>query len=145
MKKSSGIKYEQIVTSKAKTGDEVMVGKTIATITGCSYDALHILDKLVDSCNTKGMMTKTLAPEFTAKSKLNVAEGDTYDENVGKKLAQERVLNKYHKSLNRALCCALAEYRELVARLEHYMDKQGIERGHVMTIAEIKRTKLNEK
>lgn len=144
MKKSSGIKYEQIVTSKTKIGDEVMVGKTIATITDCSYDALHILEKLVDSCNVKGM-TKRLAPEFTAKSKLNVAEGDIYDENVGKVLAQERVLSKYHKSLNRALCCALAEYRELVARLEHYMDKQGIERGHVMTIAEIKRTKLNEK
>lgn len=143
MKKSSGIKYEQIVTSKTKTGDEVMVGKTIATITGCSYDALHILEKLVNSCNIK-RMTK-LAPEFTAKSKLNVAEGDIYNENVGKKLAQERVLSKYHKSLNKALCCALAEYRELVARLEHYMDKQGIERGHVMTIAEIKRTKLNEK
>lgn len=142
MKKSSGIKYEQIVTSKAKTGDEVMVGKTIATITGCSYDAVHILEKLANSCTKR---TVGLAPEFTAKSKLNVTEGDIYDENVGKKLAQERVLSKYHKSLNRALCCALAEYRELVARLEHYMDKQGIERGHVMTIAEIKRTKLNEK
>lgn len=142
MKKSSGIKYEQIVTSKAKTGDEVMVGKTIATITGCSYDAVHILEKLANSCNGKSCR---MDYEFTAKSKLNVAEGDTYDENVGKKLAQERVLSKYHKSLNRALCCALAEYRELVARLEHYMDKQGIERGHVMTIAEIKRTKLNEK
>lgn len=142
MKKSSGIKYEQIVTSKTKTGDEVMVGKTIATITGCSYDAVHILEKLANSCNGKSY---GMAYEFTAKSKLNVAEGDIYDENVGKKLAQERVLNKYHKSLNRALCCALAEYRELVARLEHYMDKQGIERGHVMTIAEIKRTKLNEK
>ena len=142
MKKSSGIKYEQIVTSKTKTGDEVMVGKTTATITDCSYDALHILEKLVNSWTKR---TVGLAPEFTAKSKLNVAEGDIYDENVGKKLAQERVLSKYHKSLNRALCCALAEYRELVARLEHYMDKQGIERGHVMTIAEIKRTKLNEK
>lgn len=142
MKKSSGIKYEQIVTSKTKTGDEVMVGKTIATITGCSYDAVHILEKLANSCNGKSY---GMAYEFTAKSKLNVAEGDTYDENVGKKLAQERVLSKYHKGLNRALCRALAEYRELVARLEHYMDKQGIERGHVMTIAEIKRTKLNEK
>ena len=142
MKKSSGIKYEQIVTSKTKTGDEVMVGKTIATITGCSYDAVHILEKLAHSCNGKSY---GMAYEFTAKSKLNVAEGDTYDENVGKKLAQERVLNKYHRDLNKALCRALAEYRELVARLEHYMDKQGIERGHVMTITEIKRTKLNEK
>lgn len=142
MKKSSGIKYEQIVTSKTKTGDEVMVGKTIATITGCSRDALHILEKLVNSCNGKSYR---MAYEFTAKSKLNVAEGDVYDEDVGKKLAQERVLNKYHKALNRALCQALSEYRELVARLEHYMDKQGIEHGHIMTIAEIKRTKLNEK
>lgn len=142
MKKSSGIKYEQIVTSKTKTGGEVMVGKTVATITGCSYDALHILKKLINSCNTKSYR---MASTFTAKSKLNVAEGDIYDENVGKKLAQERVLYKYHKSLNKALCCALAEYRELVARLEHYMDKQGIERGHVETIAEIKHTKLNEK
>ena len=142
MKKSSGIKYEQIVTSKTKTGDEVMVGKTVATITDCSYDALYILKKLINSCNIKSYR---MASEFTAKSKLNVAEGDIYDENVGKKLAQERVLYKYHKSLNKALCCALAEYRELVARLEHYMDKQGIERGHVETIAEIKRTKLNEK
>lgn len=150
----SNLTYSVIKEVNTKKGPH-LVGKTTAMLDGCRMDAFDIVDKIADNCTRRAFMAAYsfeagfdahfLNPTYKAKSKLNVAAGDTFDEEEGKRIARERVLDKYHEDLNSALCAYLQDARELVARLENYMLKHDIDYSSAMTEAEIKRTKLSGK
>lgn len=144
----SNLTYSVIKEVNGKKGPH-MVGRTTAMLDDCCLDAYNIVDKIADNCTRRsfisGFNAHLLNPTYKAKSKLNVAAGDTFDEEEGKRIARERVLDKYHEDLNSALCAYLQDARELVARLENYMLKHNIDYSSAMTEAEIKRTKLSGK
>lgn len=144
----SNLTYSVIKEVNTKKGPH-MVGRTTAMLDDCSQDAYTIVDKIADNCTRRSFMTGfnsyLLNDTYKAKSKLNVAAGDTFDEQEGKRIARERVLDKYHKDLNEALCDYLQDARELVARLENYMLKHNIDYSSALTEEEIKWSKLSGK
>ena len=144
----SNLTYSVIKEVNGKKGPH-MVGRTTAMLHDCSQDAYNIVDKIVYNCTRRSFMGGfnyyLLNETYKAKSKLNVAAGDTFDEEEGKRIARERVLDKYHDDLNAALCAYLQDAREIVARLENYMLKHNIDYSSAMTEAEIKLTKLSGK
>ena len=143
----SNLTYSVVKEVNTKKGPH-MVGKTIATLEDCSLDAYHIVAKITSNCTDPVFSidgVRLLNEDYMAKSKLNVAAGDTFDEEEGKRIARERVLDKYHDDLNEALCAYLQDAREIVARLENYMLKHDIDYSPALTESEIKRTKLSGK
>lgn len=146
----SNLTYSVIKEVNGKKGPH-MVGRTTAMLEDCGFDACSIMNKITRNCTNPvfGIVgvdgIYLLNPTYKAKSKLNVAAGDTFDEEEGKRIARERVLDKYHEDLNSALCAYLQDARELVARLENYMLKHDIDYSSAMTETEIKRTKLSGK
>lgn len=146
----SNLTYNIIKEVNTKKGPH-MVGKTTAMLEDCGLDAFRIVDKITCNCTNPvfgivGMdRIRMLDEYYTAKSKLNVAAGDTFDEEEGKRIARERVLDKYHGDLNAALCAYLQDAREIVARLENYMLKHNIDYSSALTEDEIKWSKLSGK
>lgn len=146
----TNLQYSIIKDVTSKNGNH-MVGKTIARLDNCGCDAMNIVAKQLANCTHNTYRINHfgdvvyLADTYTAKSKLNVPSGDVYVEEEGKRIARERVLDKYHNDLNSALCDYLQDAREVVARLEHYMQKHNIDYTGVLTEAEIKSTKLSGK
>lgn len=65
--------------------------------------------------------------EYTAKATVNVADGDSFDIEIGKNLAKRRLLDKYHKDFDRSMKKALLKARTFVAALEHYCEKHNID------------------
>lgn len=141
----SNLTYNVIKEVNTKKGLR-MVGKTTATLEDCGLDAYHIVAKITRNCTDPVFSiigVRMLNEDYMAKSKLNVAAGDTFDEEEGKRIARERVLSKYHGDLNMALCEYLQDAREVVARLENYMLKHDIDYSSALTEYDIKRTKLS--
>lgn len=141
----SNLTYSVIKEVNTKKGPH-MVGKTTAILEDCELDAYHIVAKITSNCTDPvfGINgVRMLNADYMAKSKLNVAAGDTFDEEEGKRIARERVLNKYHGDLNKTLCAYLQDAREIVARLENYMLKHDIDYSSALTEYDIKRTKLS--
>lgn len=146
----SNLTYNIIKEVNTKNGPH-MVGKTTAMLEDCKFDACRIMDKITRNCTNPvfGIFgvdgVHMLDEYYVAKSKLNVAAGDTFNEEEGKRIARERVLDKYHGDLNAALCAYLQDAREIVARLENYMLKHNIDYSSALTEEEIKWSKLSGK
>lgn len=143
----SNLTYSVIKEVNTKNGPH-MVGKTTAMLEDCGFDACHIVDKITRNCTNPVFSidgVRMLDDYYVAKSKLNVAAGDTFNEEEGKRIARERVLDKYHGDLNAALCAYLQDAREIVARLENYMLKHNIDYSPALTEDEIKWSKLSGK
>ena len=143
----SNLTYSVIKEVNTKNGPH-MVGKTIATLEDCGLDAYHIVAKITSNCTDPVFSidgVRRLDEYYVAKSKLNVAASDTFNEEEGKRIARERVLDKYHADLNEALCAYLQDAREIVARLENYMLKHNIDYSSALTEDEIKWSKLSGK
>ena len=146
----SNLTYSVIKEVNTKNGP-YMVGETTAMLKDCGFDACHIVDKITRNCTNPvfGIVgvdgIHVLNEYYVAKSKLNVAAGDTFNEEEGKRIARERVLDKYHGDLNAALCAYLQDAREIVARLENYMLKHNIDYSSALTEDEIKWSKLSGK
>ena len=126
-----------------------VVGKTIATLSGCSEDAMQIIDKVVRNnsnqfcyCPREITDLPLMDSSYRGIVVCNTVEGDVYDEKVGRKEAYKKVMNKYHKDLDRNLRKALKDARELCAGLEHYMDKKGIEYDTVENVEQLKTKKF---
>jgi hypothetical protein len=83
----------------------------VAILNNCSRDAIHAANAWTGSntwdCHNRIDVcvhydNKYLIPDkFTGIAKCSTE--DAWDENVGKQIARDRVLNKYHKSLNKAV------------------------------------------
>lgn len=125
------------------------IGKTIATMEGCEYDAIRILAKLAIN-NSRYFSTAPFYEDddtgmnssYRGTVVCNTAEGDVYDEHEGRKEAYKKVMKKYHKDLDRKLRDALKDARELAAGIEHYMDKKSIDYSGVATTKELKAKKF---
>ena len=83
----------------------------VAILSNCRYDAVHAANVWTgyhtwDNRNRIDVGVsrdnKYLIPDkFTGIAKCS--NEDIWDEETGKKIARDRVLNKYHKSLNKAI------------------------------------------
>lgn len=136
MRPGSGIQYE------------IFNGKVVrATLENTDYDAERSIRKILYSVPTsvidfqvKGPFDgcTTMASSYVGKAKVNTDEGDTFDYEVGSKLARERCLDKYHKAFDSRITWALEDARSLVAWIEHYAEKKNIDTSGVASIDELK-------
>lgn len=78
-----------------------------------------------------------IKPSYMGKATLNIADGDTFDEEEGKRLAKERVLEKYHKDFDGKMIYALNMLRTFCAGVEHYCRKHNIDIDYVPTVSDI--------
>lgn len=137
MRPGSGIQYD------------VFNNKVIrATLNGTDYDAVRSINKILNSVPTSviDFYVKSslddgcceMANSYVGKAKVNTDEGDTFDYEVGSKLARERCLDKYHKAFDSRITWALKDARSLVAWIEHYAEKKNIDTSGVASIEELK-------
>lgn len=73
-----------------------------ATISGCKDDVLNRVGRVNAAVKSdKGVIkAASIQDSFSAVAKCHPS--DTFDENVGKQLAKQRLLNKYHEACARA-------------------------------------------
>ena len=136
MRPGSGIQYE------------IFNNKVIrATLNDTDYDAERSLRKIMYSVPTSVIDFQVKSPfdgccemanSYVGKAKVNTEEGDTFDYEVGSKLARERCLDKYHKAFDSRIAWALEDARSLVAWIEHYAEKKNIDTSGVSSIEELK-------
>ena len=74
---------------------------------------------------------------YECKDKWNTEDGDTLDLETGKKIDRERVLERYHRDLDKSMQEFLKQIRVLEAHTLKYMDKHNIEVVGVPTTEEI--------
>ena len=128
------------------------VGKTIATLEGCGDNLENIIWKLVVNnsrflgfigCNAaESKKSLVMKDRYRGVAKVNTTDGDVYDEAEGKLVAYKKVMNKYHKNLDTNLRTFLADVRGLVAGIEHYLDKKGVDYSKVPSVEEIKQNRF---
>ena len=136
MRPGSGIQYEIF-------NDKVVR----ATLENTDYDAERSICKILCNVPTSviNFMVKPrfsgcceMANSYVGKAKVNTDEGDTFDYEVGSKLARERCLDKYHKAFDSRVVWALEDARSLVAWIEHYAEKKNIDTSGVVSVDELK-------
>lgn len=128
------------------------VGKTIATLEGCGDNLENIIWKLVVNnsrylgfigCNAEeSKKSLTMKDRYRSVAKCNTADGDIYDEAEGKLVAYKKVMNKYHKNLDNNLRIFLTDVRSLVAGIEHYLDKKGVDYSKIPSVEDIKKNRF---
>ena len=113
-------------------------------------DAIRAINSICYKANLKVIDTGvffffflSIPDTFIGKAKLNVAQGDTWNEETGSQLARERCLSKYHKAFDSRIAIALEDARTLVACFEHYCNKHSIDTSKVMSIEDIKDRKFS--
>ena len=128
------------------------VGKTIATLEGCGDNLENIIWKLVVNnsrflgfvgCNAEeSKKSLVMKDRYRGVAKVNTSDGDIYDEAEGKLVAYKKVMNKYHKNLDANLRTFLADVRGLVAGIEHYLEKKGVDYSKVPSVEDIKKNRF---
>jgi hypothetical protein len=126
-------------------------GKTIATLEGCGNNLENIIWKLVlnnsrylgfigiNSYDSKELM---MSDRYRGIAKVNTEEGDVYDEAEGNTVAYKKVMHKYHKNLDSRLRMFLTDVRGLLAGIEHYLDKKGVDYSKVPSVDELKKSRF---
>lgn len=127
-------------------------GKTIATLEGCGNNLENIIWKLVvNNSRYLGFIgvnsTKELimSDRYRGIAKVNTADGDVYEEAEGKTVAYKKVMHKYHKNLDSRLRIFLTDVRGLLAGIEHYLDKKGVDYSKVPSVEELKKNRFFSK
>lgn len=128
-------------------------GVTRAELSDTELDAFKVLIKLFSTLSTKYVgfeETKfyvenaLMKPNYRGTSRPLFSEGETYDEDVGIKVAREKALFKYHRDFDRIISGALSDARILCANLERYCDKNGIDTSSVPSVQEIRDTRYKK-
>ena len=126
---------------------EVFNDKVIrASLNGTAIDAIQAVSRICNKIPTSILEFNVrtyggiafIKDSYSGKAKVNTTEGDTFDAEVGSKLARSRCLEKYHKAFDSRICMALEDARSMVAWLEHYCDKKQIDTSAIPTVDKIK-------
>lgn len=126
-------------------------GKTIATLEGCGNNLENIIWKLVVNnskylgfvgTNYRESSELEMSDRYRGIAKVNTAEGDVYDEAEGNTVAYKKVMRKYHKNLDSRLRLFLTDVRGLLAGIEYYLDKKGVDYSKVPSVEELKKNRF---
>lgn len=107
-------------------------GVVVATINNCSYDAVDFINtKFIDGvrqCLWFGSGYKNgeryyMQDTYKAIAKCNKDE-DTFDAEVGKRIALGRLTDKYHNSLNKRIHNFIEDLDKVLDDAEDYLNKR---------------------
>lgn len=127
------------------------IGKTICTLKGDEFAFINLVTRLIEENSEhlefclpypiKGGVTEIMHENYTATAKVNFNDGDTYNESVGKSIAKEKAVSKFHRELNQKLVGFYTELVHVMASVEHYMDKHKVDYSNAPTVSDVKCTK----
>lgn len=101
--------------------------QVIAVMPNTQYDAYNKIDKIMRETNFSFMpcgtneYNKYLMPD-NFKVVLTCDERDVYDEEEGKKIAKQKLMRNYRKSINKRLAKFKKEFAQLAAVVNAKMD-----------------------
>lgn len=107
-------------------------GVVVATINNCNYDAVDFINEKfingVRNCLWFGSCRKNgeryyMQDTYKAIAKCNKDE-DTFDAEIGKRLALSRLTDKYHKSLNKRIANFIEDLDSVLDDAEDYLNKR---------------------
>ena len=107
-------------------------GVVVATINNCSYDAVcFINEKFINGVRNclwfeatyKNGERYRMQDTYKAVAKCNKDE-DTFDAEIGKRLALGRLTDKYHKSLNKRIANFIEDLDKVLDDAEDYLNKR---------------------
>ena len=107
-------------------------GVVVATINNCNYDAVDFINEKfingVRNCLWFGSCRKNgeryyMQDTYKAIAKCNKDE-DTFDAEIGKRLALSRLTDKYHKSLNKRIANFIEDLDTVLDDAEEYLGKR---------------------
>lgn len=114
-------------------------GITKASLNGVSENFITMVDKINENTNHTVCLNATdfwLKPEYNATVKVNVADGDVWDELRGQEEARKKVMTKYHRDFDKKMVHLLNELHKFEAGLLHYSKKHYIKLEGVVSPAE---------
>ena len=115
-------------------------GITKASLNGVSKNFISMVDKINENTTYAVFLDTTgdfwLKPEYNATVKVNVADGDVWDELRGQEEARKKVMTKYHRDFDKKMVYLLNELHKFEAGLLHYSKKHYIKLDSVMSPAE---------
>lgn len=114
-------------------------GITKANLNGVSENFAQVVNKIINNINSPfyvGSYKLWLKPEYNATVKVNVTEGDVWDELRGQEEARKKVMTKYHRDFDKKMVYLLNELHKFEAGLLHYSKKHYIKLDGVMSPAE---------
>lgn len=114
-------------------------GITKASLNGVSENFITIVDKISENTNNAIFFNNPvlwLKPEYNATVKVNVTDGDVWDEVRGQEEARKKVMAKYHRDFDKKMVYLLNELHKFEAGLLHYSKKHYIKLDGVVSPAE---------
>lgn len=114
-------------------------GITKASLNGVSENFINTVYKINKNTNHTVCLNATdfwLEPEYNATVKVNVADGDVWDELRGQEEARKKVMAKYHRDFDKKMVHLLNELHKFEAGLLHYSKKHYIKLEGVVSPAE---------
>ena len=90
--------------------------QTIAVLNGCSMDCINKIDKTMHNFDWCWCTKKYIMPD-SFRAVVRCADGDAYDEELGKRLAKEKLMRKYYKHLDSRWNMFLGDLIELNSRV----------------------------
>lgn len=90
--------------------------QTIAVLSGTKYDAVNRIEKSMNSCDPEFIIPGSIYLKCLMPDKYKVVvtcdERDVYDEETGKKIAKDKLMRNYYKSVDKR-----------IAMFKQYMDE----------------------
>ena len=77
-------------------------GKVIGVLNGCAYDAIRKIERITNDTCFCAFDKKYLMPN-TFRAVAKCSEDDVYNEQTGKDIAKQKVMDKYYDSLDRRM------------------------------------------
>ena len=114
-------------------------GITKASLCGVSENFIATVDKINENTNHAVFLNASnfwLKPEYNATVKVNVADGDVWDDLRGQEEARKKVMTKYHRDFDKNMVHLLNELHKFEAGLLHYSKKHYIKLDGVVSPAE---------
>lgn len=114
-------------------------GITKASLYGVSENFIATVDKINENTNHAVFLNGTdfwLKPEYNATVKVNVTDGDVWNEVRGQEEARKKVMAKYHRDFDKKMVYLLNELHKFEAGLLHYSKKHYIKLEGVVSPAE---------
>lgn len=104
----------------------------VAEINNCKFDAERMLNDRFIPCVTSGF---TISNQYHDKHNLNykykaVAKlhpDDTWDEERGKKIANDKLTERYHNSINKRLAKYAGDFRKIADSIDKYLADRHFE------------------
>lgn len=124
-------------------------GVVKAEVVGTMFDAMIVMNNLVEKANLKTLVLDGIWEEsllnsnYHGKAKVNILDGDMFNEEIGKEIARGKALEKYHRAFDKKILAMLTDARVLVATIEHYCKKKDIDMSKVPSVEELSKKRFD--